>query len=69
MASLLYNLLLAAAVAAALSAVPRAWAAGTTDLGGGRTLVVSRGIGHERADAPRLRFLCGPEIVIVAIGP
>jgi hypothetical protein len=52
-----------------LSAVPRAWAAGTTRLDSGRTLVVSRGVGMERGDAPRLRFLCRPEIVIVEIVP
>lgn len=52
-----------------LSKIPRAWAAGVTDLGGGRTLVVSRGVGHERGDAPRMRFLCRPEIVIVEVGP
>jgi predicted MPP superfamily phosphohydrolase len=51
------------------SAVPRTWAAGLTDLTGGRTLVVSRGIGMERGRAPRLRFLCPPEIVIVDIEP
>jgi hypothetical protein len=49
--------------------VPRAWAAGTTRLDSGRTLVVSRGVGMERGDAPRLRFLCRPEIVIVEIVP
>lgn len=52
-----------------LSKVPRAWAAGVTPLDGGRTLVVSRGIGMERGVAPRLRFLCRPEIVIVDVRP
>jgi predicted MPP superfamily phosphohydrolase len=51
------------------SAVPRAWAAGMTRLSGGRTLVVSRGIGMERGRAPRLRFLCRPEIVIIDVVP
>ncbi len=51
------------------SHVPRAWAAGTTMLEGGRTLVVSRGVGMERADAPRIRFLCRPQLVIVDIVP
>src|SRR5262249_55583816 len=42
-----------------LSHVPRAWAGGgVTPLDGGRTLIVSRGIGMERVCAPRLRFLC-----------
>jgi hypothetical protein len=52
-----------------LSAVPRAWASGVTELSGGRTLVVSRGIGMERADAPRLRFLCRPEVVVIRVEP
>ena len=52
-----------------LSAVPRAWASGVTRLSGGRTLVVSRGIGMERGDAPRLRFLCRPELVVIRVEP
>jgi predicted MPP superfamily phosphohydrolase len=52
-----------------LSSVPRAWAAGATRLDAGRTLVVARGVGMERGDAPQLRFLCRPEIVIVEIIP
>jgi uncharacterized protein len=52
-----------------LSAVPRAWAAGRTELAGGRTLVVSRGVGMERGDAPRLRFLCPPQIVVIDVVP
>lgn len=51
------------------SRVPRSWAAGVTDLGGGRTLVVSRGVGLERGRAPRLRFLCRPEIVVLDVEP
>ncbi|MBS2028289.1 MAG: metallophosphoesterase [Deltaproteobacteria bacterium] len=52
-----------------LSHVPRAWAAGMTALDHGRTLVVSRGVGMERGPAPRLRFLCRPELVIVDVVP
>ncbi len=52
-----------------LTAVPRDWAAGVTPLDGGRTLVVSRGVGMERDDAPRLRFNCPPEIVVVEAVP
>jgi predicted MPP superfamily phosphohydrolase len=52
-----------------LSAVPRDWAAGLTETRPGRTLVVSRGIGLERQGAPRLRFLCRPEVVIVRLEP
>jgi predicted MPP superfamily phosphohydrolase len=53
-----------------LSGVPRSWAAGVTPIGE-RTLVVTRGVGLERGFAPRLRFLCRPEVVIVdvAVGP
>jgi hypothetical protein len=51
------------------SQIPRSWAAGVTSLSGGRTLVVSRGIGMERATAPRIRFLCRPELVIIDIVP
>ena len=51
------------------SKVPRAWADGVTDLGDGRTLVVSRGVGLERRTAPALRFLCRPEIVILELAP
>jgi hypothetical protein len=47
----------------------RAAAGGITDLGGGRQLLVSRGIGMERGSAPRLRFLCPPEIVVVDLVP
>jgi hypothetical protein len=50
-----------------LSRIPRSWAAGRTELPEGRTLVVSRGIGMERGPAPRLRFLCRPELVFVEL--
>jgi len=52
-----------------MSNVPRAWAGGLTELAGGRTLVVSRGVGMERGSAPRLRFLCPPEIVVIDVVP
>jgi len=51
------------------SEVPRDWAQGVTTLSGGRTLVVSRGVGMERGSAPRLRFLCRPELVVIEISP
>ena len=56
------------------SAVPRDWAVGRTDLdggaqAGGRTLIVSRGLGMERGHAPRIRFLCRPELVVVDLLP
>ena len=52
-----------------LSTVPRSWAAGRTELPGGATLLVSRGIGMERGGAPRLRFLCRPELVVIDLVP
>jgi uncharacterized protein len=52
-----------------LSEVPRSWAAGVTRLDAERTLVVSRGVGMERGDAPRLRFLCRPQIVVIDLEP
>lgn len=52
-----------------LSLVPRSWAAGMTPLASGRTLIVSRGIGMERGNAPRLRFLCRPQLVVVDLVP
>ena len=52
-----------------LSQVPRSWAAGLTDLPGGGKLLVSRGIGMERAGAPRLRFLCRPQLVVIDVTP
>jgi predicted MPP superfamily phosphohydrolase len=36
---------------------------------GPTTLYVSRGLGMEGWDAPRLRFLCPPEMVVVELGP
>jgi predicted MPP superfamily phosphohydrolase len=52
-----------------LSKVPRQWASGVTHRDGGRTLVVSRGAGMERGEAPRLRFLCRPELVVIDLAP
>lgn len=52
-----------------LSAIPRKWATGLTQIDEARQLIVSRGIGMERADAPRLRFLCRPELVILELKP
>lgn len=52
-----------------LSAAPRAWASGHTVLDDGRHLIVSNGIGLEGGGAPRLRFLCRPEIVVIDLTP
>jgi predicted MPP superfamily phosphohydrolase len=51
------------------SRVPRPWAAGLTVLPGSGKLLVSRGIGMERYYAPRLRFLCRPELMIIDLLP
>lgn len=52
-----------------LSLVPRSWAAGLTEIKPDQYLLVSRGIGLERGAAPRMRFLCRPELVILEIKP
>jgi predicted MPP superfamily phosphohydrolase len=52
-----------------MSRVPRSWVSGATTVATGKTLVVSRGIGMERANAPRLRFLCRPELVVINLVP
>lgn len=52
-----------------LSKVPRSWAWGRTELPSGATLLVSRGVGMERAGAPRIRFWCRPEVMLVDVVP
>ena len=52
-----------------LSQVPRSWASGITTITPEQTLIVSRGIGMERGNAPRLRFLCRPELIILDLNP
>lgn len=55
--------------------VPRAWASGMTELPTipsypfPRRLIVSRGTGMERGPAPRIRFLCRPELVVIDLKP
>ncbi|NQV31248.1 MAG: metallophosphoesterase family protein [Phycisphaeraceae bacterium] len=51
------------------SKVPRAWASGLTQITPNQHLYVSRGIGMERGHAPRLRFLCRPELLIMTLAP
>jgi predicted MPP superfamily phosphohydrolase len=51
------------------SKVPRAWASGLTQVAPDQHLYVSRGIGMERGHAPRLRFLCRPELLILTLTP
>jgi predicted MPP superfamily phosphohydrolase len=52
-----------------LSQIPRRWASGLTQLSDGRQLLVSRGTGMERGLAPRLRFLCRPELSVIDLVP
>jgi predicted MPP superfamily phosphohydrolase len=51
------------------SRIPRSWASGMTGLPNGGALLVSRGVGMERDVAPRLRFLCRPELVVIDVRP
>ena len=52
-----------------LSKVPSGWASGVTDIDADTKLIVSRGIGMERGNAPPIRFFCKPEIVVVTVMP
>jgi predicted MPP superfamily phosphohydrolase len=52
-----------------LTAVPNDWASGLTEIQPGQYLLVSRGIGMERGYAPRMRFLCRPELIIINLEP
>jgi len=47
---------------------PRRVAAGGYHLLGGRPVYVSRGVGHERGQAPRIRLLCPPELSLLILG-
>jgi predicted MPP superfamily phosphohydrolase len=51
------------------SRIPLSWASGLTVLPGGARLLVSRGIGMERGNAPRMRFLCRPELMVIDLAP
>lgn len=51
-----------------LSRVPRAVAAGGLHRLGGPPIYVSRGVGHEHGQAPRLRLFCPPEISLLTLG-
>lgn len=52
-----------------LTRVPREFAAGRFAPFGKGILSVSRGLGMERHDAPRLRFLCRPELRVIVLLP
>ena len=52
------------------SEMPRKWCGGCNlTMSNGKQLIISRGVGMERGQAPRLRFLCRPEIVVVDVLP
>jgi len=51
-----------------LSDVPRSIAAGGLHVLDGKTIYVSRGIGWEHGHAPRVRFLCPPEVSVLTLG-
>ncbi len=51
-----------------LSSVPRRVAAGGLSDLDGRRVYVSRGVGCERGQAPRIRFLVRPEITLITLG-
>ena len=52
-----------------LSKLPRKWASGQTHISSEKTLIVSNGIGYEHNGAPRIRFLCPPEIIVLELNP
>ncbi|CAN5165822.1 hypothetical protein BH10CYA1_BH10CYA1_61400 [soil metagenome] len=53
-----------------LCRAPREWAKGCVkEIRPGTTLILSRGVGMERHFAPRMRFLCKPQIIIADIVP
>ena len=49
--------------------VPTEWASGITELPSGAKLYVSRGVGLEGGYAPRIRFLCRPQILVIDLVP
>lgn len=52
-----------------LSDLPRHNGAGLSLRPNGEKMYVSRGVGMERGDAPRLRFLCRPELTVIDLLP
>lgn len=51
-----------------LTAVPRWLAGGGVFRRGATWLVCSRGVGLERSDAPRIRFWCRPQLILLELG-
>ncbi len=53
-----------------MSNVPKTWVNGNlVKLASGSNLVISRGVGMERHNAPRLRFCCRPQLIFVDLMP
>ncbi len=50
-----------------LSSLPRRIAAGGLHERNGNSVYVSRGVGHERGQAPRIRFLAPPELTVLTV--
>lgn len=51
------------------SEAPREWCGGCCVEKDNRTYLITKGVGMERHHAPRLRFFCHPEIVVVDVVP
>jgi uncharacterized protein len=51
-----------------LTGVPREVAAGGLHTIGANPIYVSRGVGCERGQAPRIRFFCPPEVTLLTVG-
>jgi predicted MPP superfamily phosphohydrolase len=49
--------------------LPRLWSSGEHKLPNGSILIVSKGTGMERGIAPRVRFNCKPDFLIIDIVP
>lgn len=51
------------------SEAPREWCGGCCVTRDDKTYMITRGVGMERERAPRLRFFCHPEIVVIDVVP
>ncbi|MDR1483999.1 MAG: metallophosphoesterase [Planctomycetaceae bacterium] len=49
--------------------LPRKWSSGDHKLPNGSILIVSKGTGMERGHAPRIRFNCRPDFIVIDIVP
>jgi predicted MPP superfamily phosphohydrolase len=53
----------------ATAGLPRQWSSGHHQLPNGSILIVSKGTGIERGRAPRVRFNCKPDFIVIDIVP